>query len=502
MQDIPIDPVHRKFYRFFFWGILAISIAVRLPFISVERLWPDEALYAWYAKQIVLHPGMMFSREVCEFHPPLFSILLSLFHLVLPAKQACHGMAFLTGILGIIFIYLLGRKIQGVFLGCFAAMMLGFNLLYFTLSNYILIDVALTVLTIVFFYLLTGVSSKAVTSRDYAVGFAAAGLILLKWSGGLVLPFLVIYYALAFPDLTLRERLKKVAIPLMIGAAVTAILLVHNVAVTGRLIPKVFTDHPEVFRAPVWFYTGLLLKYFLEWPIVPFFLLGLWYTARHGNRDHWAHALWVVLSLVIISLMSNKDMRFLLPLMPGVMLIAGITINAVLSKLEEKTTVEIFKPLFLVLMFAFLLNVTYAKGRSDTVLNTRTFIGYTDAGQYIKEEAAGSPETIILAGSPRMIRYYTDIDFKEYGGRISPIPADEEGLRQLLLSTSSPVIVEVDAWEKLQPKWVFPMDEEKIGLLKAFGFDLEKVVRRDMSDSKEGANRDVVWVFRREARNP
>lgn len=288
----------------------------------------------------------------------------------------------------------------------------------------------------------------------------------------------------------------------MIGAAVTGILLAHNFAVTGHLIPKVFTDHPEVFRAPFWFYTGLLLKYFLEWPVVPFFLLGLWYVVRSGNRHYWAHALWVVLSLVMISSMSNKDMRFLLPLMPSVMLVTGIMINAVLSKLEEKTTIEIFKPLFLVLMFAFLLNVTYAKGRSDTALNTHTFIGYSEAGQYIREEAAHSPETIVLAGSPRMIRYYSDIDFKEYGGRISQIPADEEGLRQLLLSTSSPVILQVDAWEKLQPKWVFPMDDEKIRLLRAFGFDLEKVVRRDISDSKEGANREVVWVFRRPARNP
>ncbi len=496
MQENETNTAHFNFYRLFFLVILGVSIFLRWPFIFVERLWPDEALYAWNAKQIFHHPGLMFSKEICDFHPPLFSALLSLWHFILPPKLACHAMAFVTGILGIIAVYWLGRKIRGIFLGCFAAMMLGFNLLYFTLSNYILIDTVLTAVMILFLYLLSADTSRVITRKDFYLGLAVMAMILLKWSGGLVLPLIVVYYALAFPEWTFRERLRKASVPLMFGIATAALLFIHNYAVTGNWIPKVFTDSNEAFRAPYYYYVQLL-AYLIEQPMIPFFIVGLWYVLRSGYRHYWVHVVWIVGAIAVTSAMSNKDMRFLLPLMPSIVLITGISADAFFNKVEKFTSMDMFKPLFLVLMFAFLLNTTYAKAQSDTRLNSFTFIGYEQAGEYIRQEAARSPDTVILAGSPRIIRYYTDINLKEYAGSISPIPSSEEGLKDLLAKTSSAVLLQVDAWEKLQPKWVFPMDDNKIRLLDAHGFKLEKIIRKNISESEAGKDRTVVWVFRR-----
>lgn len=54
----PINKITlQTFYRLFFWGLLAVAVFLRLPFASVERLWPDEALYAWNALRISSIPN-------------------------------------------------------------------------------------------------------------------------------------------------------------------------------------------------------------------------------------------------------------------------------------------------------------------------------------------------------------------------------------------------------------------------------------------------------------
>ena len=102
----------------------------------------------------------------------------------------------------------------------------------------------------------------------------------------------------------------------------------------------------------------------------------------------------------------------------------------------------------------------------------------------------------------RMIRYYTGINFKEFGGSIVPIPKSEEEFKQMIASTSGPILLEVDLWEGMQPKWIYPLRAQNVELLKTYGFELERMVRVNISGTPEGADKAAVWCFRRPVSNP
>ena len=310
MNTIEEKNLHgERFYKIGFWIILFFSVIFRLPFLGAERMWPDEALYAWAAKRIFLHPELIFSKEIMDFHPPLFSILLSIGHFFFSPLMACHLSVFLINILGIVLIYFLGIKIQGRFLGCFAAMVLSFNLEYFKVSNFILIDGVVSVFTILFFYVLTGVDHRRITRQDFLLGFMVMALILLKWSGGLVLPFIFIYYLLAFPELTFCNRILRSFIPLMFGAFLVGILLWHNHEILGTWIPKVFGQANDYYRESFYYYYDYSTDYIFIVQLMPFLIFGLWLSLKSRDRDFWVQGFWVVFAFLMISAMPSKDFR-------------------------------------------------------------------------------------------------------------------------------------------------------------------------------------------------
>lgn len=492
--------VDEKFYRIFFLGILGISIVLRWQYLFTERLWPDEALYAWNAKMLFEHPGLIFSREIIDFHPPLFSVLMSFWHSVFPPQLACHAMVFFINIAGIIAIYFLGKKIQDRFLGCFGAIMLSFNALYFSVSSYILIDGVLSAVMIIFFYLLAGTPSKKIVPSDFYIGITVAALILLKWSGGLVLPLIVLYYLLAFPGWTLKERLVKISVPMIFGTILVVALIWYNYLVLGSWVPKVFSAPDNFYRQPFFYYCKFLADYFIGWIFMPFFLGGLFITLRSRERTIWVHGFWTVLALLIISLMSSKDTRFLLPILPSIVLVMGVAFGFLLSELEKVTVLKIFKPISLVLIFCFVLVVRYPVMAKEMTHKSFRYVGYQAAGVYVKEVVAQLPDTIVFASSPRMIRYYTDINFKEFGGNIAHLPEDQAEFIDAVAKSRSDIIIVVDKWEWDQPKWLYPLDRTNIKFLKSLGFKLDRIINKDVFVDGEKMNKEpVIWTLRRRA---
>ena len=108
----------------------------------------------------------------------------------------------------------------------------------------------------------------------------------------------------------------------------------------------------------------------------------------------------------------------------------------------------------------------------------------------LRREKARTGSTQILAGSPRTVRYYTGINFKEFGGRILPLPETQRQFEEFVRNTNAPIIIEVDYWERTQPEWIFPMDTKRIKYLSSFNFYLEKTINRRVKSE----NKKVVLV--------
>lgn len=496
-NDSTQDIKNQRFYGLFFGLILGLSIILRIPYLFAERLWPDEALYAWNAKRIFLHPELIFSKEIIDFHPPLFSIILSFAHWVFAPFMACHVTVFLINILGIVAVYLLGRKIQGPFLGCMAAMMLALNRMYFGMSGYILIDGVLTVFVILFLYFLRETPTKENTRQDLWIALAIMAMILLKWSGGIALVFVLFYYLLFLTNLTVRERIRKASVVLMMGGVLVGLLLVLNHAVFGGWIPKVFGHSYDEFQLPFLFYWSQL-DLVIRQPLVPFFLVGLYLSLKNNDHRYRVHGVWILFVFFVISAMVNKDNRFMLMFLPSVVLLTGAGIEFLISKFAGARADTLFKPLSLLIVLAGLLYYQYPSFGPYLNANASSYSGYRETGQFVNKFIRDFPDTLVLAGSPRGIRYFSDVNFTEFGGVLMRLPETETELRKIISLAPGGLLLIVDEWEWAQPKWLYPLTNDKIRLLKDMGFTLIYVVNKPAGRADYTTpNTDVIWVFLR-----
>lgn len=487
------------FYRVALLCIVCFAVWIRHHFLFIERLWPDEALYAWAAKRIFEHPELLFSQEISGFHPPLFSVFLSLWHFFFPPLQACHLMVFVTNILGIIAVYVLGRKIHSPFVGLFAAMAMAFNPPYIMMSSLILIDGVLTVAMVFLLYVLSEVKTK-ISRPDFYLGFMVMVMMLLKWSGGLVLPFIFLFYMLAFKELPLLKRVAKAAVPLTFGAVLLVFLIWMNYVIFGEWIPKVFTASSEGYKAPFLFYFGEFPD-ILHFTLVPFLLIGLWTSLTSRDRNQWVHTLWVIFAWLIISAMTSKDSRFIMFTLPSIFLLTGMGMEAALQKIKTISDSPRTRPICLAAVLLVFMTYNLNVLQTNKLLPLFSYVGLMEAGEYLKHQDI-PPDTTVIASSPRSIRYFSDINFKEYGGNLSGFPKNEADFLNLIKNTTSEIIVLVDPWEWTQPKWVYPsLTMSNNTLIKDFGFKFDiifskKVLLRKAKDFEE---HDVIWILRRPA---
>ena len=217
-----------KFFLFVFVATLAAAAWLRFPYIFSESMWSDEGLYCWFGKQVFSNPLLLFSREVSRDHPPLFVALLALGHFFLSPEIACRFVIFVIYLLGIWAIYRLGVKVRSPFVGLLSAILLAFNLSYFFLSTRILNDVPFAVFVLFFMTALLGTKESQLDVYDWKATFLGSLAIMTKTGGYLLIPIVVIYYAIALKSTPLSLRLKKIALVAGAMAMVQGGLIFNN----------------------------------------------------------------------------------------------------------------------------------------------------------------------------------------------------------------------------------------------------------------------------------
>ncbi len=501
-MDLPHQTKSFKYlYPFIVIGIVALFSQMGYPYLSTQCLWPDEALYSWYAKRVFLDPSLIFSKEIIEFHPPLFSVLLALSYRIFPNDIAYHFLPFLVNILGIILIYRLGTKIKDRFTGLCAAVNLAFNSSYIRISTHILIDSTLCVLIILLANVLldfyTTPSSKPLR-KQAIIGLIGAFIILLKWSGVLAIPFLLLYALFVTPGISLRYRLKNIALPLTILCLTAAFLLLNNFMKLGHLL----ANNTSAFQGkyliePLGYYFSNFGNIVTLPYLLPFFVFGLLIIFTKRNPAHTLLAVWFFVFIVGISLTSEKYLRYSLLILPAVLLICSVGLSALIDRYtktpKQKIAVE-----WLVITILFS-SYVMTLPRTQQLLNksTAAYTGFKEAGLFIKKEAGR--DTIIMAASPRTIRYYSGINFWEFGGGIISVPMDRRLFEETIENTPGPLIVEIDLWERFtQPPWLYPTSDGTRQYMISLGFQLVKVIAREVL-GENGAHGviPVIWIFKK-----
>jgi hypothetical protein len=105
----------------------------------------------------------------------------------------------------------------------------------------------------------------------------------------------------------------------------------------------------------------------------------------------------------------------------------------------------------------------------------------------------------VLADSERAIRYYSGIQYDDYGGRLAVLPRTMEGVKERLEKTAGTILMVIDAWEYTQPEWAYPFNVKKLEMVEQAGFRLVRIIRKEVS-SLRGPDaglsmQPVIWIF-------
>lgn len=479
--------------------LLSIAFTVHFPYIFTEKMGSDEALYAWGAQRIARAPSLIFSREILEYHPPLFPILLALGKkfLFFPDDVSYRLVSLSFSLLGIVSIYWLGVRLANRFVGCFSALVLAFNYHYIISGLEIMSDVPIFICSALLIILLSRVTSKSNRGEHLSVGFAAAMIFLLKISGMIIIPFLGTYYLYVYKKEILKIKLKAMAFALGPIGILTLLYFVYRALCLDELMPNTeLLISGGVRPASFWYYFFNIHNVLIYLPLVPLLFYGMYSLIVTKHRFCFLILSNILILFISLSIPPLKYVRYTLILLPMLIVLAAMGLDELIKRLFSYDRQR--KALRIVSLAAGCVVVMILYPRTDSLLkkSLSTSTGLAEAGEWLKEN--NSRMTLIISQNLRPIRYYSGINFKQFDGQLVLLPGKKADFEKMTGGYEGRILLQVDLWSESNPSdfspfWNAQRDDE---YFRQHGFRLIKNIKREVYSGGKFQGKTLVPVVR------
>jgi 4-amino-4-deoxy-L-arabinose transferase-like glycosyltransferase len=320
---------------------------------------PDEGRYAEIPREMVASDDYVTPRlnNVLYFEkPPLvYWIVAGLLRVFGPSELAMRATPAFFGLLGVLVLYLVARRMHGRMAGLASAAVLGTSLLYFALGRILLLDMVVSVLmsSTLFCFILGVREPPGKTRRLFFYGLYATAALATLAKG--LIGFLLTG-AVMFTWLAIFNQWRRL-VPLYLPTGVLLFLAIAapwHVLVAQRN-PQwthfyFVQEHWQRFTTtyhgrtePFWFFGPVLLLGLFPWmgflwPAVRSALVGgpaaaldapattglrgAW-TRRKENADAWFFVTWAAFVFLFFSKSQSKLIPYILPVFPPLALLIG-----------------------------------------------------------------------------------------------------------------------------------------------------------------------------------
>jgi 4-amino-4-deoxy-L-arabinose transferase-like glycosyltransferase len=310
---------------------------------------PDEGRYAEIPREMAASGDFVTPRlngvKYFEKPPLLYWLSAATFQVAGVNEFTARFWNALFALGGVLATYAAARALYGRRAGWWSAGVLATSLLYFGLSQMVLLDMALAAtLSGALFAFLLAVRCQREGARLalFVVFYACMALaVLAKGLVGLVLPCAVAFAWLLVCNQWRELRPAHVIAGAMVFLAIAApwhvvAALENHSPVKERDFAWFYFVHEHFLRftttvhgrvQPWWFFGPVLLAGFLPWAVfgaqaLRRSLAGGW-RARRENREAWFLVLWVLVMLVFFSKSQSKLIPYILPVFPALAVLAG-----------------------------------------------------------------------------------------------------------------------------------------------------------------------------------
>ncbi len=285
---------------------------------------------------VLQDPGDFKSRltallNVDDYYPPLAPLAASLFYFVLPSDSdtATWILNQLFLALLIVATYRLGSRLYSAEIGLLAAMAVTSFPIITAQSRIYMLDLPITAMTALGVYALLRTEHFQDRVASILFGLIAGLATMTKWTF-LFFILLPLTYALA-KALMAENRLTRLKNGLAVFAVWGIVALPWFIAHFSSLIftsikfgysVGVRKGDPEVFTTSSLFYYATILPTQILWPWLVCFFIGLFFYFRRDFKKDPVLILWILGGYAILTLLRNKDGRYIMPFLPAVALIA------------------------------------------------------------------------------------------------------------------------------------------------------------------------------------
>lgn len=461
--------------KWLLWGLLAVSLAVRLPFVFQESLWNDETVYMWFSRHLSQDPSFITRQKVGSFgYVPV--VAGALVNLVLgDAFVSMRLVNLLMAVAGIGLVYDMGRELLGEWGGFFAGAILSVNHLYYFLSTRALLDVPLT---FAFTLALWAVFRYDGSWRSDLVLLGATAIALFTKSAGVLVAAPVGTFMLAkfFQDESFaKEKLLPWALALLVlGAAYFGV----SRALYGSATPTTFSQ-VQKDQDPFFYVNNAQLIYL--WPVFLGALAGVAFL--DSPRKYALMAAFGGVLLVFSRFAGWNFPRYVLPSVPPAILLCLLSVKEVSSRVELDWRL----PAGVLVAYALFMS---PGALQMTRQRSLTYTGFRELGQGVAELDDAYNFSTIYAQSHRQVRFFSGREYESDGGKVSRLPAEIGDFRN-----ESRVLLQLDVWEYAGPDWSHPLSQELMDQLAALNFTPVQVVERPYPTGQGVQNVPVAFLM-------
>ncbi len=380
------------------FGTALFQFLGRIPLLE-----PDEGRYAEIPREMLERADFLtpYLNHVKYFEkPPLLYWLNALsFSLFGQNEFAARFFPALSGFLGILLTYYIGRKIFDRRAGFLAALVLGTSVGYLAQARMNIIDIPLTfcmTATLGFFLVAVQEGEKHKGLYFHLFYVFAALTVLAKGLIGMVLPGAVICLYIA---LTGRWKILRDMRPVT-GGILFLIVAAPWFILVSLKNPEFFRfffihEHFERFLTkvhghykPPWYFIPVLLGCMFPWSLfLPAVIRQTWRERKNWRVDPTLFlVIWALVIFCFFSLSGSKLIPYVLPVFPAVALLVGRTLSTVLDEGFKNARADAYgAPLIVlllglgVLLYPFLAHNLKLDIRDVVLLGSILFAGGTAA---------------------------------------------------------------------------------------------------------------------------
>ena len=324
--------------------ILLLLIAFGIPFFQslgrIPLIEPDEGRYAEIPREML---------ERCDFvtpllnyvkyfeKPPLHYWLNAVFMSLFGRNEfAARFAGALMGLLSVLLVYHVGRRLFGRRSGLLAALILGTCTGFLAQARLNITDMTLTctLSASLAFFIVAAREDERHKGLYYHLSYACAALaVLAKGLIGIVFPGAIVFLFLL---LTRRWRLLKemrlaTGIPLFLAVAAPWFILV---SMRNPEFARFFFIHEHFERftstvhgryQPLWFFIPILIGTMLPWSLfIPTALRRVWRERNTAEGDARLYlVIWAAFIFLFFSKSNSKLVPYILPVFPALALLIG-----------------------------------------------------------------------------------------------------------------------------------------------------------------------------------